>query len=135
MATYNWRSWFGFGGAIGETRGLQTSSPSTALVSDTANIGPDGALQIAAVWACIERRANIVASLPFFAYETKAGEKKLARDSSLYQLCHESPNRRMTPFEFWRAMMMNHDLRGNAYARIERRPNGEALALWPMPAD
>jgi HK97 family phage portal protein len=33
-------------------------------------------------------------------------------------------------------MMMNHDLRGNAYARIERDARtGEALALWPMPAD
>jgi HK97 family phage portal protein len=30
---------------------------------------------------------------------------------------------------------MNHDLRGNAYARIERDDTGEALALWPMPAD
>jgi HK97 family phage portal protein len=41
----------------------------------------------------------------------------------------------MTPFEFWRAMMMNHDLRGNAYARIDRDDNGEAVAMWPMPAD
>ncbi len=104
-------------------------------MSDSASLGPDGALQIAAVWACIERRATTIASLPFFAYEVRNGEKILARDSSLYGLLHESPNSRMTPFEFWRAMMMNHDLRGNAYARIERRPNGEAFALWPMPAD
>jgi HK97 family phage portal protein len=50
-------------------------------------------------------------------------------------LLHDSPNSRMTPFEFWRAMMLNHDLRGNAYARIERDINGEAMAIWPMPAD
>lgn len=41
----------------------------------------------------------------------------------------------MTSTEFWRAMMMNYDLRGNAYARIERNDSGEAYALWPMPAD
>ena len=41
----------------------------------------------------------------------------------------------MTPLEFWRAMMMNHDLRGNAFARIDRNNKGEAIALWPMPAD
>lgn len=127
--------WFGFGGAIGEQRGVQNAAPGFQLVPDAANIGTDGALQIATVWACVERRATTIASLPFFAYEQKSGEKVLARESRLYTLLHESPNRRMTPFEFWRAMMMNHDLRGNAYARIERDGKGEALAMWPMPAD
>lgn len=140
MATiYNTvRGWFGAGGAMGERVGQQTPLPSASLVPDTANIGPDGALQISAVWSCIERRANTIASLPFFAYQKLAnGQKDLdaARTSRLYALLHESPNARMTPFEFWRAMMMNHDLRGNAYARIERDANGEAVALWPMPAD
>lgn len=120
---------------MGETVGAQNNAPSAALVSDSGNIGPDAALQISTVWACIDRRATTIASLPFFAYEVKAGEKQLARASRLYSLLHESPNSRMTPFEFWRAMMMNHDLRGNAYARIERDNNGEALAMWPMPAD
>jgi HK97 family phage portal protein len=128
--------WFGFSNAMAERRGQQLAGPSTALVADTAQIGPDGALQIAAVWACIERRATTVASLPFFAYQEQAGQKTMARTSRLYALLHESPNARMTPLEFWRAMMMNHDLRGNAYARIERDARtGEALALWPMPAD
>lgn len=128
-------SWFGRSGAIGEAVGLQNPVPATSLVEETMNVGVDGALQISTVWACIERRASTVASLPFFAYETIKGEKKLARMSSLYMLLHESPNSRMTPFEFWRAMMMNHDLRGNAYARIDRSPIGEAIAMWPMPAD
>ena len=51
------RGWFGRWGALGERVGQQHPVPSTALVSDTANVGPDGALQISAVWACIERRA------------------------------------------------------------------------------
>jgi len=128
--------WLGMGGALSESTGQQFSAPSAPLVDGVANIGPDGALQISSVWACIERRANVVASLPFFAYNQKAnGEKELARDSRLYSLLHDSPNARMTPFEFWRAMMINHDLRGNAYARIDRDAAGEALALWPMPAD
>lgn len=130
------RRWWGSAGAIGEHRGAQDGFPSAALVPDTANIGTDGALQISTVWACIERRAALVASLPFFVYEyTAVGQKDLARMSRLYALLHDSPNNRMTPFEFWRAMMINHDLRGNAYARIERDTTGEAFALWPMPAD
>lgn len=130
----NWRNWFGFG-AMRETVGTQSPLPGASLVPDSGNIGPDGALQISTVWACIDLRASTIASLPFFAYETKNGEKTLARGSRLYELLHESPNSRMTPFEFWRAMMMNHDLRGNAYARIDRDDAGEAVAMWPMPAD
>lgn len=130
------RGWFGLAGAMGEHAGQQIPLPGAMLVADVANIGPDGALQISSVWACIERRATTIASLPFFAYQQLAnGQKELARLSRLYALLHESPNARMTPFEFWRAMMMNHDLRGNAYARIDRDASGEAYALWPMPAD
>ena len=126
---------FWAGGAISEHSGQQFAGPSMALVPETRSLGADGALQIAAIWACIDRRATTVASLPFFAYDTKSGQKTLARTSRLYSLLHESPNNRMTPFEFWRAMMMNHDLRGNGYARIDRDASGEAYALWPMPAD
>ena len=129
--------WFGWGGsALGEKRGEQNAAPTVALVEGTGAISVDGAMQISTVWACIDRRATVVASLPFFAYQVaNDGQKKLARLTRLYSLLHDSPNGRMTPFEFWRAMMMNHDLRGNAYARIDRSDDGEAIALWPMPAD
>jgi HK97 family phage portal protein len=129
------RTWWGRGGAIAETTGTQVSVPGAPLIADTSSVGVDGALQISTVWACIDRRATTVASLPFFAYEQVNGEKTLARKSRLYQILHDSPNSRMTPFEFWRAMLMNHDLRGNAYARIDRDASGEAVAMWPMPAD
>lgn len=136
--------WFGWGGALGENTGQQTGQPAGQLVEGTRVLSNDGALQISAVWACIELRANIIASLPYFTYKKKeGGEKELARNDRLYALLHDTPNSRMTPFEFWRTMMMNHDLRGNAYARIDRdEPDrekgqsiGEPVALWPMPAD
>lgn len=128
--------WLGFGGSIADQPGKQNPVPTASLVKGSANISPDAALQIATVWACIDRRATTVASLPFFAYERdKNGQKVLARDSNLYRVLHDSPNSRMTPYEFWRTMMMNHDLRGNAYARIDRDKNGEAVAMWPMAAD
>lgn len=124
-----------FGNSIFDRVGKQLPLPASQLVANQAYLGPDAALQISTVWSCIERRANTIASLPFFAYEQINGQKTLARMSRLYSLLHESPNARMTPFEFWRCMIMNHDLRGNAYARIERAPNGEAISLWPMAAD
>lgn len=127
--------WFGRSGSIGEAAGTQNPVPGAPLVADIGSVGVDGALQISTVWACIDRRASTIASLPFFVYQQVNGQKQLARLSRLYALLHESPNSRMTPFEFWRALVMNHDLRGNGYARIDRDNAGEALALWPMPTD
>lgn len=131
----SFRTWWGRGGAIAETVGTQTPVPAAPLIPETGSVSVDGALQISTVWACIDRRATTIASLPFFAYQQAGGEKVLARTARLYAVLHDSPNSRMTPFEFWRAMMMNYDLRGNAYARIDRDANGEAVAMWPMPAD
>lgn len=128
--------WFGFGGnALGESSGLQESRPTSNLIEGAQSIGTDSALQIAAVWRAVEIRAKTVATLPLMVYENRKGMREMARDSSLWQLFHESPNARMTPVEFWVAMMMNLVLRGNAYARIDRSANGSAYALWPMPAD
>ena len=128
--------WVSTGNALSDRTGKQDAAPSSALVADAAMVGPDVALQISTVWACIDRRAKTIASLPFFAYESVNGKRSLARQSRLWTLLHESPNGRMTPYEFWVSMIMNHDLRGNAYARIDRDPRtGEAIALWPMAAD
>lgn len=127
--------WLGWGGALREGAGQQSGLPGRPLTEITRSLDADGALQISAVWACIDRRATVIASLPMFTYDTRGAEKVLARTSRLYQILHDSPNSRMTCFEFWRAMMMSYDLRGNAYARIDRDDAGEALALWPMPAD
>lgn len=134
--------WFGGGRALGNTPGKQDASPGASLVEDTLPLSADTALQLATVWACVDRRAKVIASLPWFVYATDSkGMRQQVRTDRLWQLLHDSPNSRMTPYEFWVAMMLNHDLRGNAYARIERAAPGrgesigEAVALWPMPAD
>lgn len=126
------RTWWG-GSATSNTIGAQNPSPSSSLVPNTPLLAEDAILQISAVWACVDRRATAIASLPCFVYENKGGNRELARNNRLYQLLHESPNSRMTPFDFWRTIVMNYDLRGIGYARIDRDANGEAIALWPMP--
>lgn len=128
--------WFRFGGlALGDRKGSQLGNPSGSLVEGVPAIGVDGALQISTVWRCVELIAKTIATLPVMVYETRNGQRTLARDSILWQLLHESPNSRMTPTEFWTALLLNLLFRGNGYARIERSPNGEAYALWPMAAD
>ena len=127
--------WFGWGGALGENTGKQSGGTSGALIEGSTAISPDGAMQLSTVWACVWLLSNVIASLPLFVYANVGGKRQLARDTLLYQLLHDSPNSRMTPVEFWVAMLLNLLLRGNAYARIERAANGNAIALWPMSAD
>ena len=128
--------WFGWGGALGQQSGKQTIGASGSLIPGTAALSPDGALQLSTVWACVSLIANIIASLPLFVYtRSDKGQRELARDSLLWQILHDSPNSRMTPMEFWVALLLNLLLRGNAYARIERNDIGDAVALWPMASD
>lgn len=124
-----------FTSALSQVKGLLRTTPSSSLVPNISTLPVDSAMQISAVWACIDLRASILASLPFFAYVEKDGKRVIDKTNRLYQLLHESPNSRMTPFEFWRSMILNHDLRGNGYARIDRDDNGEAIAMWPMPTE
>lgn len=132
-----WVGRFFLGGALNDKPGAQTSVPGQALVDDVRAQGPDAALQISTVWACVDLISHIIASLPFFAYDSKRdGHKELARTSRLYSLLRDSPNSRMTPYEFWVTMILNLELRGNAYARLERDDNnGEVISMWPMAAD
>ena len=128
--------WFRYGGtSLGDGRGVQGSSPSSNLVPDVSPVGVDSALQISAVWAACSLLTRTISTLPLMVYANEKGARELARDSALWELFHENPNSRMTPAEFWAALILNLLLRGNAYARIVRDANGEAYALWPMAAD
>ncbi len=129
------RSWLR-GNAMAQRQGVQSPVPSAAAYEETPNIGPDAALQVSTVWACVKLLVETIASLPLFVYRTdSAGRRQLARGDQLYAVLHDTPNRRMTAQEFWEFMLCNLVLRGNAYARIERDAQGRAYALWPMAAD
>ncbi len=129
------------GGALGDRYGVQRTTPTLQNIAGVPNVYPDAALQLSVIWAAVERRAKIIASLPLVVFEVPLRGPKVPAAGRLADLLAESPNARMTPYQFWIAMMLNHDLRGNAYARIVRAPRqadgqpGEAIALWPMPAD
>lgn len=126
---------FGRSGALGVDSGEQRSGPSETLVSGSGAVGEDGALQISSVWAAVQLIAWTVASLPLFVYRTDAqGRREVERLARLAQVLHDSPNSRMTPWEFWSAMLVGLLLRGNAYARVDRDARGEVVALWPMPS-
>jgi phage portal protein BeeE len=86
------------------------------------SVTPESAMRMAAVWACIRVRSEDVGKTPCILYRRRNAAKDRATDHPLYGLIHDSPNPRMTAFEFKQMMQAQIDLRGNAYALKEFTP-------------
>lgn len=129
----NWVT--GWGGPLGTASGQQLGLPLAPIIDQTKLTPPDAALQISAVFACVEILAQTISTLPLYVYRDKGGVRVPDKMSRLWLLLHESPNRWMTPSEFLSAMVVNRMLRGNAYALIERDNAGEPIALVPLSPD
>lgn len=123
------------GNATGQHSGSQLTQPATSAHDDTPIIGVDSALQVSTVWACVSILTDVVSSLPLMVWRDDKGARVSAKGTTLYEVLHDSPNRRHTAQEFWEFMMLNFVLRGNAYARVDRNGAGEVVALWPLSAD
>lgn len=98
-------------------------------------VSPDSALRCAAVFACVRVLAEDVAKVPLILYRrTASGGKERATDHPLYPVLHDRPNPWQTSFEF-REMMQGHlELRGNAFAFINR-VGGRVQELLPIHPD
>lgn len=101
-----------------------------------AQINPEGALRIAANWACVRVIAEDVGKLPFGVFErTSEDGKQPAPNHPLYSVLHDRPNPHMTAMQF-RETLQGHLLGwGNAYANIERDQDGRVRWLWPLRPD
>ncbi len=125
-----------WGGSLGTASGQQIPMPIEPIIRETKNVPPDAALQISAVFACVELLAQTISTLPLHVYRTDSnGARHTDRRSQIWFLLHERPNSWMTPCEFLSAMVVNRLLRGNAYAQIVRNSMGEPIALVPLSAD
>lgn len=124
------------GGGFSDANGTQNSYPTIPVITGMRPVSADTALQISAVWSCVDLISKTLSSMPLVVYrQGKDGRREPARDSTLWRLLHDSPNSYMTALEFWRAMALDLVLRGNAYAQISRNTSGEAVALTPLAAD
>jgi HK97 family phage portal protein len=101
-----------------------------------AQVTPDGAMAIPAVYACTTVICEDIAKVPLQMFEVITDGKKLARQHPLYDLLHDSPNEYQTALEF-REMMtafaLNRDLGG--IAEIIPGPRGPVDKLIPLHPD
>lgn len=100
-----------------------------------AAVTEEGALRLAAVYACVKVLAESVAMLPLILYEREGRGRRRAVDHPLYRVLHDEPNPLMSPSDFWEASTGHVCLWGNGYAEIEYDNGGRPLALWPLRPD
>ena len=109
------------GGFWGAFLGNQSSSGKS--------VNADNVMRLSTVWACVRIISTSVAGLPLGVFRRKAdGDREDARDFSLYDVIHSSPNEDMTAFQFWQAVVSSMLLWGNAYCEIHRS-GGRVIAL------
>jgi len=116
---------YGYGPYVAEQR----------LAAGDLTVDPSRFLSLSAVAArCIAIRSELLASTGLHLYRRTAnGGREKATDHPLYKVLHTAFNPNQSAFEGREALTRNLDLRGNAYARIERDDRGEVVALWGYP--
>lgn len=91
------------------------------------------ALNHSVVWACTRIISEVEAMLPLSLMQKRSEGRFPMTDHPLYRVLHDEPNEQMSAMEFRETMTAHCVLRGNAYARIVRRPGtNEVIALYPL---
>ena len=93
------------------------------------------AQSVSAVYACVGAISETVASLPLILFKRNGDDRERATDHPLYRCLHDQANDQQTALEFREWMMASVLLRGNAFAKIQRRYDGQVTALLPMSCD
>lgn len=107
------------------------------LTESGVSVSEFTALNLPAVYACVNRIANGIAMLPFNVYRYDQAQRRTEQQPvhRVARLLKEAPNPFMTPFTFKQTLMSHALLWGNGYCEHELNGRGEVIALWPLLPD
>ena len=91
------------------------------------------ALTLSAVYRCVEVITNGVASLPVKLYRVDGDGYKHELDNELSYVLSKRPSEKMNSFTFYKLIVKDILMNGNAYALIKRE-NGKVTGLVYVPA-
>lgn len=89
------------------------------------------AMKIAAVFACVQLRSEVISTLPIQLVDK---DKKSLDKHDLYWLLRHSPNAFMDPAAYWSSVVSGVDLLGNHITVLDRTGD-RVTALLPVSAD
>jgi len=95
-------------------------------------VTPLSACGVATVYACVNRHAGSIASVPLEVMRRTADTVTKATDLPLYDLLHNEPNDEMSSVDFRRTLQSQLTLRNAAYAAIVRDGFGQPVELHPI---
>lgn len=121
------RSWLGGR----QTSGTQLQGPDGYSYCAPVEVTADTAMQVTAVWACINLYARTFASLPLKVYRKTPQGRVEDPDHWFAKLMRGQPNQYQTRFEFWEHQIANIVLHGNLYAKKGMRA-GRVISLLPL---
>ena len=84
------------------------------------------------IFACIAKTAATSAQVELKVYSKRSGEE--LSDHPLKALI-QRPNRYMSEFDFWAAVVVYQKLGGRAVFELERNNRGDVINLWPLRPD
>jgi HK97 family phage portal protein len=91
------------------------------------------AMRVAAVFACVQKIAGAIATLPIHQYRTDGDVKaRLPRDDLWFKL-QEQPHPQFTAASHWEGVSVGQLLRGDSYTWIRKSLNGSVRELLPLP--
>lgn len=96
-------------------------------------VTPVSAMRVAAVFACVQKIAGAISTLPLDVYKTDGDTPtKLPRDDLWYKL-NEQPTAQYTAASHWEGVSVAQLLRGDAFTWIRRGLNNSIRELVPLP--
>ncbi len=115
-----------YGQDIYEAFGVNPSASGMAVTATSA-------MRVAAVYACVNKIAGAISTLPLHIYKTDGDIKaRQPRDDLWYKL-NEQPCDQYTAASHWEGVSMAQLLRGDAFTWIRRNLTGGIKELLPLP--
>lgn len=96
-------------------------------------VTPESAMRNSAVFACVQRIAGAVSSMPLHLYKRVGDGRERVEGESLWYLLNEQPTARYTAASHWEGVISHELLRGDAFTFIGRNGLGEPKELIPLP--
>ena len=101
--------------------------------SENMEFSTELALQMNAVWACVNLLASTISTLQLDVYrKTDKGQDEYADDHAVYELFRRMPNKCQTTGEFLQTMTMHMLLTGRAIAVVVEVGGGRPYELIPV---
>lgn len=127
--------WVGDQAATANRDDFTTNRVTVAQFRDGLAAGDGNVEGLSTAGACVSFWAGNIAGLPLHVQRKVNGVDTPYPEHPLYWILHDSPNFDQSAFDFWEYMIESLEWRGNAYAQIARRGDGNISSLTPIAPD